>query len=216
MIRALLTLLLALGPVASEGQEAGGAGPAVPGEPAQASRPEGTDPVTVPRPPEGLLAFEPPATLGGVPTRLVASAGATVAGGSGLGARAGLTAGLTLVRERLVLVQSLEVARRETLVLAGGGGVLPLPRRFHLVASCLGGLHATGGPIAILPAVGVRTELGWTTRPSRAIVHYLSVSLTGLADLAHAVSPAGEKVGGVRVALAITAGFTLEPRRQRS
>lgn len=215
MTRGLLALLLALAPAAAGAQEDGLAqgAPEKAGPPA-APAPEKADPVpglvAEPRPPEGQFAHPPPAELGGAPQRLVVTTGLTLLGGSGTGPLLGGTLGLSLVRERWAMVESLEVARGETLVLFGGGRILPLPGRFHALLAGLGGLHATGDPVAFLPAVGVRAEMGWTTQPSRAILDYVNVSLTALGDLVRTENGAGDPVGGFRFALGVNAGFVLE------
>lgn len=166
---------------------------------------------TLEDPQRGLPRLAPtaPAGLGGTPLRVFAVAGATLLGGSGRDPGAGAVLGVSLVRDRAILSETLELAGGETLLLVGGGRVIQLSPRFHLIAAGVGGLHATSEPLALLPAVGVRAELGWTTRPSRAWVDYVHLSVSGLSDLVRTENRMGETVGGFRMLVSATAGFTL-------
>lgn len=179
------------------------ASPAGPGSPASLPAP--------PPPPSyiGDLEDEPEGEL--VPFRQSVEAGMIVLGGTDQSALVGPSLRLTSRRGRAVMMHSLDSAGGfrggRTMLMVGGGALLPVRPRLGLLVVGIGGVDAAGDDVQILPAAGVRVGLQW----ARVLPHLdtLSASVSGVSDLMRRRNDRGEEVGDVTFSLSLAVGYGL-------
>jgi hypothetical protein len=134
-----------------------------------------------------------------------------VRGGADQSAIFGPSFELTSRIGRAVIVHHVESAGGlrggRTLLMVGGGAVLPMRPRLALLVVGTGGLEGLGSDARLLPAAGVRVGLQWT----RAVPHVdlLSLNLTGISDLVRQHDSRGEQIGDLTFSLGVSAGFGL-------
>jgi hypothetical protein len=145
----------------------------------------------------------------------VVELGFSVLGGAYQGVDVAAAARLTFVQVPFAFTTTLEIADGRTIALVGGGWVRPLDDRFRLLLTGVAGVDVTNRALAVVPALGARATLDWSTQPSIAVIDTLSVSLTTLFDLVHGVDDTGQQYGGASLSFTVGCGFTLG-RRSRS
>lgn len=186
-------------------------------DPAPGARPSGPATASLPAPPPppylGEVEEDPDGEL--VPFRQTVEIGMIVLGGSEQSAGVGPSFRLVSRDGRAVMMHSLEssggLRTGRTMLMIGGGAVLPLQPRLALLVVGLGGMDAAGTDLWLLPAAGVRVGLQWT----RALpyVDTLSASVSGISDLVRRRDAFGAKVGDLTFSFTLSAGYALNSGR---
>lgn len=157
----------------------------------------------------GDLEEEPEGEL--LPFRRTVEAGMIFLRGPDQSAEIGPSLRLTSRYGRAVMVHSLESAGGfrggRTMLMIGGGVIMPVRPRLSLLVVGIGGVDSIGSDVWLLPAAGVRAGLQW----ARLLPYLdtLSASVSGVSDLMRRRDAFGEEVGGVTFSLTLSAGLAL-------
>ncbi len=157
----------------------------------------------------GDLEDEPEGDL--LPFRRTVEAGMIVLGGPDQSTVIGPSVRLTSRYGRAVMVHSLESAggfrNGRTMLMIGGGVIMPVRPRLSLLVVGIGGIDSIGSDVWLLPAAGVRAGLQWAR-----VLPYLdtvSASVSAVSDLMRRRDDFGDEVGGVTFSFTLSAGLAL-------
>lgn len=184
--------------------------PAGPGLAAPASSPSPSLPAPPPPPTyEEDLDDEPDGEL--VPFRQTVEVGMIALGGPDQSLGFGPSFRLVSRHGRAVMMHSIDSSggfrTGRTMLLVGGGAVLPVRPRLGLMVIGMGGMDAAGTDVWLLPAAGVRVGLQWI-RPV-PYLDTLSASFATVSDLVRRRNAFGEREGDVTFSFAVSAGYAL-------
>lgn len=141
----------------------------------------------------------------------VLEAGFAVRSGTEEGVRVGPSARLITRLGRAVMVHSVEWSggvNGRTLLLIGGGALIPVDDRVAFLVAGLGGADATGGKVVeILPAAGASVGVQWV----RAVpwLDTLGLTVSGVSDLVRRRNAFGDQVGELTFGVSMSAGFRM-------
>lgn len=183
--------------------------PVAPGPAAPVPSPSASLPPPPPPPPYQEDLDEPDGEL--QPFRQAVEVGMIALGGPDQSLGFGPSFRLVSRHGRAVMMHSIETSggfrTGRTMLLVGGGALLPVRSRLGLLVVGMGGMDAAGTDVWLLPAAGVRVALQWI----RPVPHLdtLSASFATVSDLVRRRNAFGEREGDVTFSFSVSAGYAL-------